>query len=338
METPLPPAYRLRFWFLLAACALTAWSAVGTFGNDSGYTGALYWPDYTIPYVEPGGVLDAAGFQPGDSVVSVEGIPVEELGMYSRWPRSLARRPGESIEMVVDRAGERVSGLVVYGERPAGIRAMWLGVSFVAMAFVWIGVGTLFVTPTAPAARLAVIGLVVGLSAPGPDLGTWNGVRDHVQLLAELLWLVLLVRFFLLFPRPTRGARRPLAKTLLWGPWVVLLGCLVVELAFHPRYYHSFGGFFGLLLLAYALTLVVTVAARALRTPTEDRRISGLNVITVGFAVVLLPNVIALAAWFIPGLSIPGAAYAPLLLALVPLAMALGISRQSPELPAEADG
>jgi hypothetical protein len=338
METPPPPAYRHRFWFLLAACFLTAWSAIGTFGDDSGYTGALYWPDYTIPFVEPGGVLDAAGFQPGDSVVSVEGIPVEDLGMYSRWPRSLSRRPGESIEMVVDRDGARVSGIVVYGERPVGIWAMRLGVSFVAMAFLWIGVGTLFVTPTAPAARLAVIGLVVGLSAPGPDLGTWNGVRDHVQLLAELLWLVLLVRFFLLFPKPTRWARRPLARMLLWGPWLVLLGCLGVELAFHPRYYHSFGGFFGLLLLGYALALVAVVVARVLRTPSEQRRTSGLNLMTAGFAVVLFPNLVALATWLIPGFSVPGASYAPLLIALVPLAIALGISRQAPEVPAEADG
>jgi hypothetical protein len=338
METPPPPAYRHRLWFLLAACALTAWSAVGTFGNDSGYTNALYWPDYTIPWVEPGGVLDEAGFQPGDSVVSVEGIPVEELGMYSRWPRSLSRRPGESLEMVVERDGERVRGLVVYRERPAGVRAMWLGASFVAMAFLWIGVGTLFTTPTAPAARLAVIGLVVGLSAPGPDVGTWKGVRDHVQLLAEILFLVVLVRFFLLFPRPPAWARRPLARALLWGPWVVLLGCLAVELAFHPRFYHSFGGFFGLLLLAYALALVTAVAVRALRTPREERRESGMSIIALGFAVVLLPNAVALAAWMVPGLSIPGAAYAPLLIALIPLAMALGILRQAPELSREADG
>jgi len=337
MVTPFTLAYRLRYWLLLAAVGLTAWSAFGTFGNDRGYTDALYWPDYTIPYVEPGGVLDEAGFQPGDSVVSVEGIPVEELGMYSRWPRSLARRPGESIEMVVERDGTDVSGRVVYRERPAGVRAMWLGTSFVVMAFVWIGIITLFTVPSVYAVQLAVIGLVLGVSAPGPDLGTWNGVRDHIQLLAELLWLILLVRFFLVFPRPKPWARRPLARLLLWGPWFVLLCCLLVELAFHPRYYHSFGGFFGILLLGYLLALLGIVADRALRTGPEERRASGLNVIVAGFAVVLVPNLLALAGWIVPGSTIPGASYAPLLIALIPLAMALGISRHSPELPGEAN-
>jgi hypothetical protein len=338
METHLTPVHRLRLWLLSAALGLTAWSALGTLGDDRGYTDALYWPDYTIPFIEPGGVLDEAGFQPGDSVVSVEGIPVEELGMYSRWPRSLSRRPGESIEMVVERDGVEVSGRIVYRERPASVRAMWLGASFVILAFLWIGVGTLFTVPTVHAARLAIIGLALGLSLPGPDLGTWNGVRDHVQLLAELLWLILLVRFFFFFPTAKPWARRPLTRLLLWGPWFVLLCCLIVELAFHPRYYHSFGGLFGILLLGYLLALVGVVVDRALRAGPEERRTSGLSVIVWGFGVVLVANVLALGTWLVPGLTIPGSAYAPLLFALVPMAMAVGISRHAPEVPGQAHG
>lgn len=331
METHTTPVHRFRFWLLLAALGLTAWSAIGTLGDDRGYTDALYWSDYTMPTIEPGGVLDEAGFQPGDSVVSVEGIPVEELGMYSRWPRSLSRRPGESVEMVVERDGAEVSGRVIYRDRPANVRAQWLGASFVILAFLWIGVAVLFTVPTVHAARLAIIGLVLGLSLPGPDLGVWNGVRDHVQLLAELLWLILLIRFFFFFPTAKPWARKPLTRLLLWGPWFVLLCCLIVELAFHPRYYHSFGGLFGILLLGYGLALLGIVVGRVFDTAPEERRPSGLSIIAWGFAVVLVANLLALGTWLIPGLAIPGSAYAPLLIALVPLAIAVGISRHAPE-------
>jgi len=47
-------------------------------------------------------------------VVSVEGTPVEELGMESRWPRRLAPRIGQSLRFVVDRNGETVPIDVVY--------------------------------------------------------------------------------------------------------------------------------------------------------------------------------------------------------------------------------
>ena len=95
---------RHRMWVPAAAAVILTWGIVGLFsGTDAGYTDALFEPDYTILHVPDGGPLDEAGFQPGDSVVTVEGIPVTELGMYSRWHRSLSRRPGESLTMVVER-------------------------------------------------------------------------------------------------------------------------------------------------------------------------------------------------------------------------------------------
>jgi hypothetical protein len=270
-------------------------------------------------------------------VVSVEGIPVVELGMYSRWPRSLARAPGESIEMIVDRDGARVRGTVVYRERPGDVTALQRGASFVGLAFLWIGTAVLFFNPTVHAARLAVIGLVVGMSLPGPDLGTLNGVRDHLQVLGEVLFLILLVRFFLLFPKPRPVAHHPVTKALLFGPWLALLVCLIVELVGHPRFYHSFGGFLGLLFLGYLLALLAAVVTTVLRTPRAERRATGVTAIVVGFLVVLVPNGVALSAWLIPGLDIPFAGYFPLLIAVIPLAMALGISRHAPEVPGEAD-
>ena len=112
------PTGRRKTIFLIAAVILTVGGFMGVFGNKAGYTDALFEPDYTIQYAPSDGPLAEAGFQSGDSVISVEGIPVVELGMYSRWPKSLARAPGESLTMTVERDGQRVTGEIIYRDRP----------------------------------------------------------------------------------------------------------------------------------------------------------------------------------------------------------------------------
>ena len=82
---------RHRVIVLAATAVILSWGVAGLLQEPDGFTDALYGPDYTISETRPGSVLEEAGFQARDSVVTVEGIPVVELGMYSRWPRSLSR-------------------------------------------------------------------------------------------------------------------------------------------------------------------------------------------------------------------------------------------------------
>jgi hypothetical protein len=322
---------RRRTLVLVAAAACITWGIAGFVSRlDAGYTDALFEPDYTILHVPEGGPLDEAGFQSGDSVISVEGIPVTELGMYSRWPRSLARRPGESLTMVVERDGELVSGEVVYREPSSANLEMRLGGAAIMLSFLGFGLWVLFTVPTPHARRLAYIGLVLAAAVPGPDLGSWNGVRDHIGVLAMALWTLLLLRFFLFFPKPKRIAESRLATGLTYLPFGILAFCLILELIFHPRFYHSFGGFNGLLMLAYAALAVVALAHTAVKTPRQERRASGMNIILVGVVVAVVPSLVAFIDWgFLWNVSIPGSGYFPLLLGVVPLAMALGVRKQA---------
>ncbi len=321
-------SHRHRIWFPATAAALTVWGMIGVFGDKAGYTGALYWHDYTIPEVRPGGPLDEAGFQPGDSVVRVEGISVEELGMYSRWPRSLSRRPGESIEMVVERGGQMVAGRVVFRESTSGVSRMRLGALLIGLSFLWCGVWAFFTTPSMPALRLATMGVVAGLALPGPNLGTWNGVRDHIQVAGLALLTLLLLRFFLFFPRPKRPARSRAVGSLLYAPWVAFLACLVLELIYHPRLYHSFGGFFSVMSLGYTLLAAAAVIHTAVSMPRTRLRESGMAFILIGLFLALVPNVVLIVMRILaPALRFPGSSLAPFLLAAIPVTMALGVKK-----------
>jgi hypothetical protein len=312
------------------AVLLTLYGLLGLVGGSGGYTDALYWHDYTLPQIPPGGPLDEAGLLPGDSVVSVEGIPVEELGMYSRWPRALSRMPGETLTMTVERDGELVSGDIRYRERPPGVRKMQLGGLFVLLSFLWVGVWAFLTIPSSHATRLAVLGVAVGVAAPGPNLGSWNGVRDHVQLAGMVLWTLLLLRFFLSFPKPKRIARGHLTTAVIYLPWVILLGCLVVELVYHPRFYHSFGGYSSLLLLGYSTLALVAFLHTWIRSSRTELRESGMGPVLAGVGLGLGGVAFWLAdAVFLQDFAIPFSGWFPLLLIAVPVGMALGVRRQA---------
>ncbi|HSW29387.1 MAG TPA: hypothetical protein VLH75_07815 [Longimicrobiales bacterium] len=322
-------AHERRFEFLALAVPLTLWGGFGLLGDVAGYTDALYEPDYTIQNVPEGGVLAEAGFLPGDTVVAIEGTPVEQLGMYSRWPRSLSRRPGEALQVTVRREGRIVQGAVVAREPPPTVkRGRWLIFLFSQM-FLWLGMWLLFTTPTAHAGRMALIGLVAGFAAPGPGLGSLNGLGDHMEVAAEVLLLILLFHFLLLFPRSKRPARNPWIG-LIYLPWVALVGGQVAELVTHPRMYHSLGGPIGLLLLGYLLAITLTIVHTAAHTPNVERAASGMGPVLGGWAVALLPNLVAFAGWVVPpGWDTPGQDWFPFLILAIPAGMALGVRTQA---------
>jgi hypothetical protein len=322
-------AHERRFELLAVAIALSAWGGFGFLGNDSGYTDALYEPDYTIQSVPQGGSLEEAGFLPGDTVVAVEGIPVGELGMYSRWPRSLSRRPGESLQMTVKRGGGIVEGSVVARATPPSVeRGRWV-VVLLTQAFLWLGMWLLFTTPTAHAGRMALLGLVAGLAAPGPSLGSLNGLGDHLEVAGEVLFLILLFHFLLLFPHAKRPARSRYIG-LIYLPWLALVAGQVAELVTHPRMYHSLGGFIGLLILGYLVASALTVVHTAATTPKAEHAASGMGPVLVGWAMAFLPNLVAVAGWMVPpGWDTPGQEWFPFLLLAIPVGMALGVRRQA---------
>jgi len=326
-------AKRRMALLLAAAVALTAWGTVGFFERlDDGWGAYTYSPDYIVNFVEPGGPGDQAGLQNGDRVISVEGIPVEQLPLYSRWPRSLAPRVGESRRLVVERDGVSLSLDVVYGATRRGVVNLRLGAALVVLSFLWFGIWALLTVRTSHALGLAYIGLAAGLAmfGGGPYLGTWDGVAMHIQTAAMVLWTVLLFRFFLLFPKPKRLGKSRLATWVIYGVWALSLPLLVLELIFHPTLYHTFGPLFSLLMLGYLILALAAVTHTLVKTPRSELRESGMSLILVGLLVAVVPTLVGFIDWAFPrGFSLPGSSYYPLLLVAIPLTMALAVRKQA---------
>ena len=59
-----------------------------------------------VATVQPGSAAEAAGFQPGDLVLSIDGHPIESFGELQR---VVVTSPGQPLHIVVNRGGVRES-------------------------------------------------------------------------------------------------------------------------------------------------------------------------------------------------------------------------------------
>ena len=326
-----PTSSRLAVILLIVFLALIAWGVAGFIDRrDAGWGAFTYSPDYVVNPVEPGGAADRAGLRAGDRMISVEGIPIEDLPLYSRWPRSLQANADETRRFVVEREGEILTIDVVYDARSPNM--LHFGAALIGLAFMAFGLWALFAVGTAPARRLAWIGLAAGLATfggGGPYLGTFDGLSTHVQAAAMMLFVILLLRFFLMFPEPTHMGRNPLVTGLIYAPWLLFIICLILELVLHPVLYHAFGDIAAILNLLYCLlALAALICSFILHRNAFGS--SGLGLILIGLIVAIVPTAVDLVDWaLIRSFDLPGSDYYALMLAAFPLFMALAVRRHA---------
>jgi hypothetical protein len=319
---------RRRVLLLAAAIGLVGWGSLGLYqGLHNGFTGGLYDPEYVVPGVMPGGEADKAGFQAGDRVISVEGRPVGELGMESRWPRSLTPRVGQAHRFVVERKGERLNLDIVYGPPSQTAVNSRIGAALVGLGFLCFGLWAFFTVGTSPALTLAHIGLAAGVAMSlglGPSLGVWNGVQGHVSTASTVLMCILMLRFFVIFPRRKRVSESRLATWAIYAAWGCLLAFLVAELIVHPVLYYTTGSVVYPLMLLFGLLILAAIAHTVVKSSRAEVRESGMTWILGGFLVALVGT----ASAFAFGVHLPGWTYALLILA-IPFTMALAVRRQA---------
>ncbi len=315
--------------FMLAvAAAITVWGSVGLYqGLNSGFSGGLYDPDYRVVGLWRGGLADRSGFKSGDRVISVEGRPVEQLGMESRWPRSLTPGIGETRRFVVERKGERVSVDVVFPPPSAAAVENRIRAGLVGLVFLVFGLWAILTVRTSPAQTLGRIGLTAGIAAAmgiGPNLGVWNGVKGHIATAADVFLFVLLLRFFVTFPVPKAVSRSRIAAWLVYGAWGCLLAFLLLELIVHPALYYTTGSVVSPLMLAYALLIFLAVIHTVVKTPRKQLRESGMCWVLGGLAI----SIAIFAAAFALSLRLPLWAFVAAI-AVIPLTMALAVRKQA---------
>ncbi len=109
---------------------------------------------------------------------------------------------------------------------------------------------------------------------------------------------------------------------------MLFLPLLVVELITHPALYHTYGGPGYLLMLTYLILALVAVMHTWVTTPRAELRRSGMSLVLTGLAIGLVPALVGFIDWaFMREFDIPTSAYWPMLIAVVPVAMAMGVRK-----------
>ncbi len=322
-----PAAQHRLLLFILASLFFTAWGGVGLYtGLQHGFSGGLYDPEYRVPGVVPGSAAERAGFRPGDRVISVDGTAVEQLGMESRWPRSLASNVGQTRRFVVERDGKRLALDYVYPAPPQRAKNNRIGAALVGLGFLIFALVAVATVDTRPAVLFGYIGMSAGVAMAfglGPSLGWWNGIMGHVSTAASVLMFILLLRFFEIFPKTKPVSESRAATWGIYVPWLGLLAFLVAEVILHPALYYTTGSVAGPLTLVYGILGFAAVVHTLVRTSLSELVASGMAFIVGG----ILIAIAGMAAGLTSFLDLPSWVYSLALLAL-PLTMALAVVKQ----------
>ncbi|HSM15446.1 MAG TPA: hypothetical protein VK845_00425, partial [Gemmatimonadales bacterium] len=183
---------------------------------------------------------------------------------------------------------------------------------------------------TVHAEKLAAIGLAVGVGmlGMGPSLGRLNGVVGHISFAALILWAAFLLRFFITYPITKRAGASAVTTGIISGLWILFLPLLVLELVTHPALYHTYGGPGYLLMLTYLILALVAVVHTWVTTPRAELTRSGMSLVLIGLAIGLVPALVGVVDWaFMRNFDIPTSTYWPILVAVIPVAMAMGVQR-----------
>lgn len=324
-----------RVTFTGAALAVASWGIAGLMQmprwcSDGYHTNA----GHLVTQIHSGGAAEAAGLQVGDRIVSIGGVPMDDLPAR---PRRSLPSVGESLAIEARREGQPLTIELVCAAYPRNFRLARINGAIVSLLFLAAATWVLFVAPTPPGLLFALFGLAYGVSAfEGPRIGTLEGVAGLVEITAGLLWLVLLLHLLLTFPKRKAILERRSTLWLLYAPAVLLLLFGVLDLLADPRLYVHFAVATAGLVAIYILLVITALVHSWVRSTGEERKRSGFNLVLLALAIALMPQLArGFAAIAGLGEGLPGSAYYSLSAAVIPLAMATAIARRrgQPVLP-----
>jgi uncharacterized membrane protein len=117
---------------------------------------------------------------------------------------------------------------------------------------------------------------------------------------------------------------------IIYGAWLLFLPVLVAELIVHPVMYHSYGGPGFLLMLGFLVLALAAVVHTWVTTPRRELRDSGMSLILIGLVVAIVPTLVGVIDWALfRDFDLPGSAYLPLLIIVIPLTMAMGVRAEA---------
>jgi hypothetical protein len=325
--------------WIVPAALLVIWGIVGL--SDMGKTGngGFSWGNSVVLAVDPGGPADRAGLREGDRILTMDGIPSNDLEALQRQPRT---EVGETRVLEVQRTDE-VTGAtttetveVTYGQWPARDRTFNLIAGVIGLVFLSTGLLVFLKAPGTPSLLFAIVGFgFAGILLPSPYIGA-TGVRQFVSTLFFLAFLTAfaaLLHLLLTFPKRKRLVEKKYVWPMIYLPVAVFaLAGIVNLLADIPldRLRVPAALFLGTLLIGYAILSLVALIHSFVTAAPEERAEEGLNFMLAGVVVGLLPlTCLMVAGLFIRTDTLPGTDFLFLTLILIPISIGAALVKSA---------
>lgn len=323
--------------WLVPAALLLIWGFWGLVDLGNNSNGGFAWERSSVVLsVDPDGPAAQAGLQEGDRILTMDGIPVEDLRALRSRPRT---EIGETRVLVVERTDE-TSGVtttenieITYARMPAGDRTMDIVAGLLGLVFLLSGLVVFLKVQNTPSLLFAIVGFgFAGMLLPTPYIGSYGPriLVANVFFLAFLTAFASLLHLLLIFPTPKPVMERKDRWKLIYLPVVLyaLLGMvnLLIDI---PGVLSAPGAFaLGAILIGYAVLSLAALVHSFLTAAPRERIEWGLNLLLGGVIVGLVPiTAMMVAGLFVRTDLLPGLDFLFLTLILIPISFGVALLR-----------
>lgn len=311
----------------------TIWGIFGVmdFANraNAGYSTDNH---FNIIEVEPGSPAESAGLLVGDHIKSIDGIDMEDS---KSWNKKARPAIGETRTFLVDRQGEEVAVEATYA-RLSGSDMMLNYAGFaLGIIFFLMGLWVFRTSKTRAGLLFALFAVLFGSNFfSGPYIANplLRNLINSISLWLILLGFAYLVNFLLHYPKRRALLDKSSTRWLIFGPAILLAVVFTILTLFQPPNTSALRNILNLLagfvILFYFIWAIILMVQSYQRATAEERKNQGLNLMLIGVVLGLLPIIIVvLIQTLAPQVIIPGAQYASLFFALIPILFALALRK-----------
>ncbi len=317
-------AARHRGILTTLAVLVALWGILGLADRPNVPFSGLHFQDGNlISFISEDSPAEHAGILVGDRVLSVNGEPVFGRRDIDRMPRP---RVGETQTLEIERDGERIS----LDLTQAGLPLLPALFSIIGFSFLTAGLWAYLEAPSPRTLLLCLTGIGLGLTiSPGPYFSSYalRMASESLNTSLPLLGFACFLLFLLAFPRRKALVEKKIVFFLLLGPPIVLS---IADLAFALIGSATMAGLeslvrlaTGLLIMLYLILGLIAAAHSYVKASKAERSAWGLNIMLAGLALGILPILLVDLVVLALGIEFGGAEYSFIMLALVPISLAL---------------
>jgi hypothetical protein len=325
--------------WIVTAALLVVWGIFGLTDLGNNPYGGFDWGNSVVIGVDEGGPADRAGLREGDRILSMGGIPPEDLRALRRQPRA---EIGDTRVLVVERTDESTGMTttenveVTYSQEPTRDSAFGIVGGVIGLSFLLSGLLVCLKVPSTPSLLFGVVGLgFAAILLPSPYIGSYalRTFTANVFFVAFLTAFASLLHLVLVFPKRKRVMERKGAGQLIYLPVVAftLLG-IINAVAERPDGFVIIGVYLlGILFLGYLTLSMAALIHSYVTAAPHERSGEGLNFLLAGVLIGLAP----LTSMMVAGMFgvrtdlLPGSDFVVLTLVLIPISFATALLKSA---------